>query len=102
MDGGGDQPAAGRGGGPSKAKHHQRKKHVGRRTRERDFLSANVTDGEELGDLELMNWIGGHSFLSLSVSRSLAGRVERSTALQHARVRAFLTASPSLLPPASH
>jgi hypothetical protein len=48
-----------------------RKKHVGRRTGERDFLSANVTDGEELGDLELMNWIGGHSLTPLSFLNSL-------------------------------
>src|SRR5882757_4395689 len=82
--------------------HRYRKKHVGGRIGERYFLSADVTDGEELDDLELMNWIGGHSSLGLSVSRSLADRVERSVALRNARVRAVRTASPSRPPPASH
>jgi hypothetical protein len=44
-------------------------------------VSADVTDGEQLGDLELVNWVGGHSSLGLSVSRFLADRVERSVAL---------------------
>src|SRR5260370_23003224 len=34
----------------------------------RGFVCVNGKDGEEVGEVELMNWIGGHSSLSLSVS----------------------------------
>src|SRR5260221_4003207 len=35
-----------------------------------------MTDGEELGDLELMNWVGGHSSLGLSVYQTQLSNVQ--------------------------
>ena len=36
------------------------------------WMDINVTDGEELGDLELVNGVDGDSFLSLRVWRNLS------------------------------
>jgi hypothetical protein len=35
-----------------------------------------VAEGEELGDLELMDWVVGHSFLSLWVFREIEAYIQ--------------------------
>ena len=58
--------------------HRHRKEHVGRRIGEGDFLSADMADGEELGDVELMDRIDRPCVSrSIGFAISAPDRIER-------------------------
>ena len=85
----GHQLPSGRAANHQQRDDRHRSEHVGRRIGERDFLPADVADGEDLVDVELVDRIGGHASRSLG-SRSLAGRtalLRRLTQLSNAQLR---------------